>query len=86
MNKPQILFMGTPEFAVPFLEILIEHDYPIIGVVTQPDRPKGRAGEHNSTPEIKVLAEKYKLKIIQPERVRNEEFLEDSFDPQHRIL
>jgi methionyl-tRNA formyltransferase len=73
MSKPKILFMGTPEFAVPSLEILIGHDYPIIAVVTQPDRPKGR-GRHYTAPPVKELAEKSGLAIIQPERVRNEDF------------
>ena len=41
-EKPRILFMGTPEFAVPSLELLVEKAWPVIGVVTQPDRPKGR--------------------------------------------
>jgi len=42
MAKPRILFMGTPAFALPALRALHQHQYPIIGVVTQPDRPKGR--------------------------------------------
>lgn len=75
MNKPKILFMGTPEFAVPSLEILIRHDYPLIAVVTQPDRPKGR-GRHFTPPPVKVLAEQSGLTVHQPERVRNEKFLD----------
>ncbi len=77
MNKPKILFMGTPEFAVPSLDILIKNDYPLIAVVTQPDRPKGR-GRHFTPPPVKVLAEQSGLTVHQPElrRVRNEEFLD----------
>jgi len=75
MSKPNILFMGTPGFAVPSLEILIKHDYPIIAVVTQPDRPKGR-GRQYMAPPVKELAEKSGLAVIQPERVRNEDFLQ----------
>ncbi len=65
--------MGTPEFAVPSLDILIRNDYPIVTVVTQPDRPKGR-GRISAPPPIKVAAEKYGLPLVQPERLRTTEF------------
>ncbi|MBN1663767.1 MAG: methionyl-tRNA formyltransferase [Deltaproteobacteria bacterium] len=74
MDKPKILFMGTPEFAVPSLELLVANAYPVAGVVTQPDRPKGR-GKALAPPPVKVCAEKHGLAIIQPERVRDESFL-----------
>jgi len=73
--KPGIIFMGTPEFAIPSLEILIRNDYPILGVVTQPDRPGGR-GRKYASPPVKVFAEQYNLPILQPERVRDKEFLD----------
>ena len=73
MSKPKIVFMGTSEFAVPSLEILIVHDYPILGIVTQPDRPKGR-GLLPAPPPVKVIAEKYGLPVVQPERLKNKEF------------
>ena len=73
--KPKILFMGTPEFAIPSLKILINNDYHILGVVTQPDRPKGRGKKYVSPP-VKVVAEQYNLKIFQPESVRDNEFLD----------
>ena len=73
MTKPKIAFMGTPEFAVPSLDILIRNDYPIVAVVTQPDRPKGR-GRIPAPPPIKVVAEKYGLPVVQPERLRTTEF------------
>ncbi len=73
--KPKILFMGTPEFAVPSLKILLEQNQAVIGVVTQPDRPKGR-GKQPAAPPIKVFAEAQRLPILQPERVRSPEFLE----------
>ncbi len=75
MSRPKIVFMGTPEFAVPSLEILITHDYPIAGVVTQPDRPKGR-GRFSTPSPVKVLAEMHHLTVIQPERVKNQEFVD----------
>jgi methionyl-tRNA formyltransferase len=73
--KPKILFMGTPEFAVPSLKILLEQDQAVIGVVTQPDRPKGR-GKQPAPPTIKVFAEAHRVPVFQPERVRSPEFLE----------
>ena len=73
-NQCKILFMGTPEFAVPSLTLLVESGLNIIGVVTQPDRPKGR-GRHNEPPPIKVVAERFNLPVLQPERVRDESFL-----------
>jgi methionyl-tRNA formyltransferase len=73
--KPNILFMGTPEFAVPSLKILLEQNQAVIGVVTQPDRPKGR-GKQPAAPTIKIFAEAHRLPVFQPERVRSPEFLE----------
>ena len=58
MPKPKILFMGTPEFAVPSLEKLVAQGYPVIAVVTQPDRPKGR-GKQLAPPPVKVWAEEH---------------------------
>ena len=73
--KPKILFMGTPDFSIPSLEILIRNDYPILGIVTQPDRPGGR-GKKFISPPVKVVSERYNLPILQPERVKDEEFLD----------
>jgi methionyl-tRNA formyltransferase len=67
--------MGTPEFALPSLKALIESPYSIIGVVTQPDRPKGR-GRHLVPPPVKILAEEQGLSIWQPEKVREPGFIE----------
>jgi methionyl-tRNA formyltransferase len=75
MSKPKIVFMGTPEFAVPSLEILIKHDYPLVAVVTQPDRPKGR-GRHMIPSPVKAFAQLHDLPVLQPERVRNSDFIE----------
>lgn len=75
MSKPKIVFMGTPEFAVPSLEILITHEYPIAAVVTQPDRPKGR-GRHMIPSPVKACAQYHHLPLLQPERVRNSEFID----------
>ncbi len=72
--KPKTLFMGTPEFSVPSLEGLVKAGYPVIGVVTQPDRPRGRGKKHEPPP-VKTLAEELGLMIYQPEKVRDESFL-----------
>ena len=73
MSKPKIVFMGTPDFAVPSFKILIGHDYPIVGVVTQPDRPKGRGRVSVPSP-VKILAVQHNLPIFQPERLKDKEF------------
>lgn len=65
----RILFMGTSEFAIPTLEQLVTHNYDIIGVVTQPDRPSGRGKKLSPSP-VKKIASAHNLKIYQPEKVR----------------
>jgi len=75
MTKPRILFMGTPVFALPALEILYHGHYPIIAVVTQPDRPAGR-GQKELAPPVKLLAQKYGLPVFQPSKVKDPSFLE----------
>ena len=74
MPKPRILFMGTPAFAVPALTGLVKHGYPVIGVVTQPDRPRGR-GRATAPSPVKVLADDLGLTVFQPEKVRHPSFL-----------
>jgi len=64
-----IVFMGTPEFSVPTLQILLEHNYAVRAVVTQPDRPKGRGQKVVPSP-VKILAERYEIQVLQPQRVR----------------
>lgn len=75
MDKPRTLFMGTPEFAAPALAGLVAAGYPLIAVVTQPDRPQGR-GRATAPPPVKVLAESLGLTLHQPEKVRDPAFLE----------
>lgn len=65
----RIVFMGTPEFAVPSLEILMENGYEVVGVFTQPDRPKGRGNKLTPSP-VKVAAQKYGIPVLQPEKIR----------------
>lgn len=71
----RIVFMGTPEFAVPSLEALLRSDDHVVGVVTQPDRPKGR-GQHLVPPPVKLLAERAGIPILQPLKIRTPEFLQ----------
>ena len=80
MSAPsRIVFMGTPEFAVPSLEALLRPDFQslgtVVGVVTQPDRPKGR-GQHLTPPPIKLLAEQHRLPVVQPLKMKDPVFLE----------
>ncbi|MFD0587916.1 methionyl-tRNA formyltransferase [Paenibacillus sp. GCM10027627] len=68
----RIVFMGTPEFAVPSLHLLVESGHEIAAVVTQPDRPKGRK-KTLTPPPVKEAALSLGLKVLQPERMRSEE-------------
>lgn len=67
--------MGTPRFACPTLEKLMDRGDDIVAVVTQPDRPSGR-GQKTVAPPVKELARRYGLTILQPPRVRAPEFIE----------
>lgn len=69
----KIVFMGTPDFSVPVLQNLIDDPaYDVACVVTQPDRPKGRKQKLTPSP-VKVLADKYAISVLQPEKVRKPE-------------
>lgn len=74
-KKLRIVFMGTPEFAATSLRKLVEEDYNIVAVVTTPDKPAGR-GQKIHKSDVKVLAEELGLPILQPEKLRDEAFLE----------
>ena len=66
-DKPfKIIFMGTPEFAVPSLEALLLRNEDVVAVVTQPDRPKGR-GRKLTPPPVKELALPKNLPVLQPD-------------------
>ncbi|HPV52237.1 MAG TPA: formyltransferase family protein, partial [Smithella sp.] len=75
MTNPRILFMGTPAFALPALRLLHGQRYPIAGVVTQPDRPKGRGLKEIASP-VKILAQEFGLNVYQPEKVKDPSFME----------
>ncbi|MDT8441671.1 MAG: methionyl-tRNA formyltransferase [Desulfuromonadales bacterium] len=76
--RPQDLrtvFMGTPEFALPTLQGLIDAGCTLVGVFTQPDRPKGR-GKQLAAPPVKELALRYDLPVFQPLKLRQPEAVE----------
>src|SRR5450432_3241704 len=92
IEKPRIVFMGTPEFAVASLDALVRAGYPIVGVITAPDKPAGRGMQLNQS-----AVKKWTLqhltgsnpsgtepagspampRILQPEKLRNPGFLEE---------
>ncbi len=72
--SPKIVFMGTPEFAVASLEALVESGHNVAAVVTAPDKPAGRGLKLTPSP-VKVYAESKGLKILQPQKLRDREFL-----------
>ena len=69
------VFMGTPEFAVPTLQALIDH-HEVLAVVTQPDKQRGR-GKKMQFPPVKEKAVEYDIPVYQPQRARDEEFIEE---------
>ncbi|CEN91607.1 methionyl-tRNA formyltransferase [[Clostridium] sordellii] len=71
----KIVFMGTPEFAVPCLQKIIDEGHEVLAVVTQPDKPKGR-GKKLAMPPVKELALKYNIDVYQPLKAREESFVE----------
>ncbi len=77
MKNPSIIFFGTPVFAAEILDYLVENLVPIVGIVTQPDRPKGRSLAMTASP-VKELAQKKipHVPIFQPEKSSHSEFLE----------
>lgn len=81
----KVVFMGTPDFSVPVLQRLITDGYNIVGVVTQPDRPKGRK-KVLTPPPVKVEAEKHNLKVVQPEKIRLEQDLQPVLDLEPDLI
>ncbi len=72
----RIIFMGTPTFAVETLKLLVENKYNVVGVVTMPDKPAGR-GHKVQESDVKKYAKSQNLPILQPEKLRDNEFLSD---------
>lgn len=70
----KIVFMGTPDFAIPALDLLVERGENIVGVVTMPDRPKGR-GRKLKAPPVKEIAERKGITVFQPGKIRDDFFI-----------
>ena len=66
--------MGTPEFAVPSLEALLKSDDRVVGIVTQPDRPRGR-GQRLSPSPVKVIAQREQIPVLQPSKMKDPSFM-----------
>jgi methionyl-tRNA formyltransferase len=75
MKELRIIFMGTPEFAVPSLEILAESGFQVVAVITAPDKPQGR-GQKLAPSAVKLSAEKYEIPVLQPVNLKAPEFVE----------
>lgn len=67
--------MGTPDFAVPTLQGMIEAGHEVVAVITQPDRPRGR-GKKKTAPPVKIAAQALNIPVLQPENVKAPEFIE----------
>ena len=83
----RILFMGTPDFALPTLRELCLAGHEIVGAITQPDKPKGR-GHHLTPPPIKVFAIEKNIPVYQPQSLRGDEFatLLSELDPEMIVV
>lgn len=73
----RIVYMGTPDFAVESLRALVEGGYNVVGVITMPDKPMGRHGSVLQASPVKRYAESVGLPILQPEKLKNEAFLDE---------
>ena len=72
----RIVFMGTPEFAVETLQALVDNDYNVVAVVTQPDKPVGRHQTEMQPSQVKQYAVAHGLPVLQPEKMKDPEFIE----------
>ncbi len=76
MRNLRIVFMGTPEFAVPSLKILVENEFNIVGAITAPDKPKGR-GRQLSVSAVKAYCQTQEIRLLQPTNLKSESFLNE---------
>ncbi|WP_242920472.1 methionyl-tRNA formyltransferase [Pontibacter liquoris] len=72
----RIVFMGTPDFAVPTLQTLVEHNYKVVAVITAPDKPAGRGQKIQQSP-VKEYAVAQGIPVLQPTNLKSEEFLQE---------
>ena len=76
MNKLRIIYMGTPEFAVPGLQILVENGFDVVAVITAPDKPRGRGQKLTATP-VKDYALSQGIPVLQPTNLKDPQFIEE---------
>ena len=76
MTELRIIYMGTPEFAVPSLQILVENGFNVVAVITAPDKPKGR-GQKLATSRVKDYAVSQNIPVLQPTNLKSPEFIEE---------
>ncbi len=83
----RVVFMGTPEFSVGTLENLVKAGYEVVGVITQPDKPKGRGKSMQFSP-VKEKALEYNIPVYQPFRVKEEAFIEElkAMEPEFIVV
>lgn len=76
MQRLKIVFMGTPEFAVPSLEMLVQNNVHVVAVITAPDKPQGRGQKIVFSP-VKECALRYNIPVLQPTNLKSAAFLEE---------
>lgn len=74
MNNLRIIFMGTPEFAIPSLAILVQHQFNVVAVITAPDKPQGRGQKLGASP-VKEFAVQHNIPVLQPTNLKSPEFI-----------
>lgn len=71
----RIVFMGTPDFAVPSLQVLIDAGYPVVAVITAPDKPGGRGMKEMIVSPVKKVAQQHQIPVLQPTNLKSKEFV-----------
>lgn len=84
MKSQKVVFMGSPDYAVPILEML-NQNYRVVGVITQPDRPVGR-GKKIQAPPVKILAQSLGLPVLQPEKIKGDEFVQELSELKPEVI
>ena len=87
MKDLRIIYMGTPEFAVPSLQTIVENGFNVVAVITAPDKPKGR-GQKLATSPVKDYAVSQDIPVLQPTNLKNPDFIEElkSYDANLQIV
>ncbi len=87
MRDLRIIFMGTPDFAVPSLSALIENNFKVVAVVTAADKPKGRGQKLAPSP-VKKAAKEYNIPVLQPQNLKSQEFQQQlqDYNPNLQVV